>query len=367
MKILHAVLSQGFYGSERYCIDLAIAQARAGHGVAVIIQDGRSPCAQQYRKAVAEASSDGLKGTIRIFVIPRVLPALLHRPVIRQMLQRFGPDVVHTHLNPAARRVGRTAQSLGVPHVSTLHLNFDAPEHGACDGLILVNNFQRAMIASEFVGEVTVAWTALPSAHIKMLAHTSPEEVAKLRQSWSADDSTRVFGTIGRLMPEKGIDRLVLAFRTAFPKGNEAARLVILGAGQEEANIRGLADGDPRIFLVGTQDEVAPFYLAFDVYTNTARFEPFGLTVLEAMAAGCKLVLTRTDGPGHYARGDHVLIAEQNDDAALPQMLRVAAGWPRTRPTYDVEEFSQQRITGLIEEHYRTVVAKRRSTSRNAK
>ena len=359
MKILHAVLSQGFYGSERYCIDLAIAQARAGHSVAVISHGGSSRPTQHFRKAVAEASAGGLKGTIRIFAIPLILPAVLHRPVAGAILRRFAPDVVHTHLNPAARRIGRTAQSLRIPHVTTLHLNFDAPEHGACDGLILVNNFQRAWIPETFAGEITVAWTALPSAHIEALARTRPEELASLRKTWGADDSTVVFGTIGRLMPEKGLDRMVLAFRSAFPNGREAVRLVILGEGQERDKIRDLASGDPRIHLIGTQNEVAPFYLAFDIYVNTARFEPFGLTVLEAMAAGCKLVLTRTDGPGHYAKGDRVLIAEQDQDAALAPMFQQASAWPRERPTYDVEEFSQKRITKLIEDHYRQVIANR--------
>jgi glycosyltransferase involved in cell wall biosynthesis len=359
MRILHAVLSHGYYGSERYCIDLASAQARAGHDVCVVIHDVRSHCGQQFRKVSAGAIAGGLKGTIVLAAIPPALPTVLHRPFVWALLRRFRPDIVHTHLNPAARRVGKTAQGLGIPHVSTLHLNFDARELGQCDGLILVNNFQRQAIPKDYPGAITVAWTALPSAHLQAIAATSEREIAELRRSWNADEATVVFGTIGRLVPEKGIDRLVSAFRAAFPDATSAVRLVILGAGPEQAKIQSLANGEPRIILVGTQGEVAPFYLAFDVYTNTARFEPFGLTVLESMAAGCKLVLTRTDGPGHYARGDYVLIAEQGDDTAIPPLLRQAATWPRHRPHYDIDEFSQARITALIEDHYRSAIAKR--------
>ena len=57
MKILHAVLSQGFYGSERYCAELASAQARGGHDVEIIVYDAWSDCAREMRKAVALANT----------------------------------------------------------------------------------------------------------------------------------------------------------------------------------------------------------------------------------------------------------------------------------------------------------------------
>ena len=52
MKILHAVLSQGFYGSERYCGELAAEQARDGHDVEVLIHDEWSDCAREMRKLI---------------------------------------------------------------------------------------------------------------------------------------------------------------------------------------------------------------------------------------------------------------------------------------------------------------------------
>jgi glycosyltransferase involved in cell wall biosynthesis len=290
-------------------------------------------------------------------------PRLLHRPLAKRILARLRPDIVHTHLNPAARRVGAVAQRLGIPHVSTLHLGFDQREHGPCDGVVLVNEFQRALLPRDFKGEITVAWTALPAAHISALTKTPPEYVEALRQLWRADNDTIVFGTIGRLVPEKGLDRLIQAFRFAFPDRKEHVRLVVLGEGDDEAMLRGLAAGDERIHFLQTQKEVAPFYLAFDVYTNTARFEPFGLTVLEAMAAGCSLVLTKTDGPGHYAKGEHVLISEQNDEAAIARHLRLAAGWSRGRRSYDTSNFSQDRIAGIVQEFYRKVIRRRADLS----
>ena len=58
MKILHAVLSEGFYGSERYCAELAASQARDGHDVEIIVHG-----------AWSDLAADG--ATLTDLVIPR--------------------------------------------------------------------------------------------------------------------------------------------------------------------------------------------------------------------------------------------------------------------------------------------------------
>jgi glycosyltransferase involved in cell wall biosynthesis len=247
MRILHAVLSQGFYGSERHCIELATAQARAGHQVAVLIHDGGSHCARAFRDeivvATAAIAERGGPGRIRLLAMPGALPAVLHRTFALAALIGFRPDIVHTHLNPAARRVGRVAQRIGIPHVATLHIRYEAREHADCDGLVCGAAWQRAAIGPEFRGVARVVWPWLPDAVHAALAHVTPPQVATLRKAWTADDRMVVLGSIGRLMPEKGMDVLVQAFRAAFPRGDEPVRLVILGDGppEQEEPLRRLA------------------------------------------------------------------------------------------------------------------------------
>src|SRR5262249_5976025 len=110
MRVLHAVLSDGFYGSERYCIELATAQARAGHQVEVLTTDGASDCARIFRRevtATATTIGTGGDGRIGLTVIPKWAPIWLHRSLAGRTIGRFKPDLVHSHLNPAGRRVGR--------------------------------------------------------------------------------------------------------------------------------------------------------------------------------------------------------------------------------------------------------------------
>jgi glycosyltransferase involved in cell wall biosynthesis len=331
----------------------------------MMIHNGGSHCARAFRDEIATATEEiaaqGGAGRIRLVVIPDALPAVLQRPFALAMLIGLRPDIVHTHLNPAARRVGRVAQRIGIPHVATLHIRYEAREHADCDGLVCGAAWQRTEIGSEFRGVATVVWAWLPDAVHAALARVTPQEVATLRTSWQADDRTVVLGSIGRLMPEKGMDVLVQAFRAAFPRGDEPVRLVILGIGppEQEQVLRRLADGDARIALVGPQPEIAPFYLAFDVYVSAARFEPFGLTILEAMDAGCALVVTRTEGPREFLKETNVFWAEPNDVASLATQLRDAAMRGRQRPAYDLTPFMRPQAVAAIEEFYRAVLGRR--------
>jgi glycosyltransferase involved in cell wall biosynthesis len=353
MRILHAILSEGFYGSERYCIELATAQARAGHQVEVLIADGASDCARIYRREIAAAGS----GRVRLVVMPKWVPTWLHRPLARRALRRFRPDLVHSHLNPAGRRVGRVAQTLGIPHVATLHLDYEAREHAGCDGLIAIASWQRARIGPEFRGQCAVVWNWLPAAIDAALARVTSAERADVRRRWRADETSTVIGSIGRLLPAKGMDLLVRAFRLAFPRGDEPVRLVILGDGPQRAELESCAAGDGRIVLMQPLPEVAALYRAFDAYVSAARFEPFGLTILEAMAAGLPLILTRTDGPREFVTDARVTWIAPDDEASLADALAAARERGPQQMSYDLAPFSPQRALTEIDAFYRAVLA----------
>jgi glycosyltransferase involved in cell wall biosynthesis len=369
MRILHAVLSEGFYGSERYCIELATAQARAGHQVEVLIADGTSDCAKIFRREIgatnAAIGSAG-PGHIALTVIPRWVPTWLHRPIAARALGRFKPELVHTHLNPAGRRIGRVAQKLGIPHIATLHLAYESREHAGCDGLIAIASWQRAHIGPEFRGQCAVVWNWLPAAIDAALARVTPAERADLRRRRLADEACMVFGSVGRLMPAKGMDVLVRAFRLAFPRGDEPVRLVLLGDGPQRGELERCAAGDDRIVLMQSLPEVAALYRGFDVYVSAARFEPFGLTILEAMAAGLPLILTRTDGPREFVTDARVTWIAPDDEASLAGALAAARERRPQRMSYDLAPFSPQRALTEIDAFYRAVLARTGQRSRNS-
>jgi glycosyltransferase involved in cell wall biosynthesis len=356
LRILHAVLSEGFYGSERYCGELAREQARQGHDVAVVTLGNASDCTRALRSLAAQAPTHA-HGRMQMTAIPKALPAFLHRPLAQVLLRRFLPQIVHTHLDPATRRIGGVARRAGIPHVATLHLNFSALEYGACDGLICIADWQRKTLPPDFAGSVAVVRNWLPAAVADALNAVTADTVADLRQDWGADDQSFVFGSVGRLVPEKGMDALICAFRRAFPHGGEPVRLVIVGDGPQRDGLRALASADPRIALAGAQYHVAPFYRAFDAYVSAARFEPFGIAILEAMAAGCPLVLTRSQGPCEFVADPRTRWIDEASDAAIGDTLVQAHAEGRRRFTYELNAFAPARAVTEIEQFYTNVIA----------
>jgi glycosyltransferase involved in cell wall biosynthesis len=357
LRILHSVLSGGFYGSERYCIDLAMAQARAGHDVVVLAHDRQSTCAQQFLRLKAEAESAApFAGSLRIDVLPRALPAWLHRAAAWRLLRHFKPDITHTHLNPAARRIGRVAERRGIPHVATLLIHYNEREHASCDGLVAVTQAQRNTLPEKVRAKTAVVWLALPAGADAATARVPQADIDALRRQWRAGATDLVFGSVGRLMPVKGMDVLIRAFRQAFPDRAGGARLVLVGDGDDRATLEELAGGDDRIVFAGHHADIAPFYRAFDVFVSAARFEPFGLAIVEAMAAGCRLIVTRTDGPSEFLADPRVLWADPDRDDQLAAQLAAAAPAGRARLSYDMSKLTVDRFAAEIEAFYRRIL-----------
>jgi glycosyltransferase involved in cell wall biosynthesis len=251
------------------------------------------------------------------------------------------------------------AERMSVPHVATLHLDYSHREHGQCDGLICIAAWQRASIPTSHAGHIQVVHNWLPAAVAQAIASTDISTATQLRQSWGAGETTTVFGSVGRLLPEKGMDVLVQAFLDAFPRGDEDVRLVIVGDGLQRSVLEAQTIAEPRIVLAGWQDDVAPFYSAANVYVSAARFEPFGLTILEAMAAGCRLVLTRTQGPPEFVADPRAQWCPVDDPVALAQAMRTQVGNGQDRLVYDMSRFAPAVAVEAIEALYRTVIQRR--------
>ncbi len=91
---------------------------------------------------------------------------------------------------------------------------------------------------------------------------------------------------VARLESEKNVALAINSFKHAAPKD---ACLIIVGEGSERARLEHLKT--ERIFFESAQDP-APYYALADLVLVTSTYEGYGLTIIEALAAGKPVLST---------------------------------------------------------------------------
>jgi UDP-glucose:(heptosyl)LPS alpha-1,3-glucosyltransferase len=107
----------------------------------------------------------------------------------------------------------------------------------------------------------------------------------------SADDPVVLF--VGHGFHRKGLDRLVEAIA-----GIPATHLVVVGGGDPASVVptSGGAELARRVHFVGRVDDPERYYAEADLLALPSRSDPWGIPLIEAMAAGVPVVTTRFAG-----------------------------------------------------------------------
>ena len=162
---------------------------------------------------------------------------------------------------------------------------------------------------------------------------------------------------VGRLEPEKGILRLLQALAELKHEGCRY-ELLVLGDGSEKAACsRLIADNDMgrQVQMLGYCKNPHPYVAASDWFVSTSEFESFGLSVLEAITVGSKVLSTCSIGTEEIigAVGGGLLV-ENNLPAIRDGLRDVLTGRITCPPAHDVartfgaEVFFEQ-LCGLLE------------------
>lgn len=124
---------------------------------------------------------------------------------------------------------------------------------------------------------------------------------------------------ICRLSPEKNI-ALAVGAMADVAKLHPGVGLVIVGSGRESAKIIRLGKrklGDKLVVEEWT-DDPASYYKSADLFLLTSNYEGWGISVVEAMAAGCPVVMTDVGCAGEVMQnGKSGLIIPVGDRSKL--------------------------------------------------
>lgn len=121
----------------------------------------------------------------------------------------------------------------------------------------------------------------------------------EIRNQYNLDDSDFVFGFIGRINRDKGINELLSSFKQFCQI--HSAKLFLVGLSDRENEIEpsllDWAKNSNDIVFTGVTTFTEKFYSAFDVFILPSYREGFGSTIIEAEAMGVPVITTNIPGP----------------------------------------------------------------------
>jgi glycosyltransferase involved in cell wall biosynthesis len=247
-------------------------------------------------------------------------------------------DLVHVHDWLMVFAAYELKKDYHLPLIATIH----ATEQGRMRGGVLYTDLQRNIHSAERWLVYEAARVIVCSRHmaseVQSIFHApadkidvvpngvnfhengrcSPTDLAACRTRYTASDGPIIF-TVGRLVHEKGFHLLIEAaprILSEFPN----AHFVIAGQGPEAPYLAEHARAlniTEHVSFPGFIDDKERdcLYRLASCAVFPSLYEPFGIVALEAMSAGCPVVVTEVGGFREVVRHDKTGVTVYPNDA----------------------------------------------------
>ncbi|MBK5538652.1 glycosyltransferase [Pseudomonas sp. TH05] len=159
-------------------------------------------------------------------------------------------------------------------------------------------------------------------------------DVVEARQELGLSANAWIVGNVGRLHPDKDQATLLRGFALALPGLPENSQLAIMGSGRLESDLKALAlelGIGERVLFLGQVAQGRRYFRAFDVFALSSDHEPFGMVLLEAMAAGVPLLATACGGASEVVEGVGILFPLGDAEHMAQGLKHLAAMEPKQR------------------------------------
>ena len=290
MKILMATMGLDIGGAETHIVELSKELRSQGHEVAVVSNGG---------VYVPEITAAG----IRHYNAPMHRRSLSDmrqaQAILRDVIQREKPDVVHAHARIPAFLCGRLQKSMKFPFVTSCHGVYQVS--GA---LRLLSNWgERTLAVSEDIRDYLVQQYNIPAQNITLTINGidtnkfSPDVSGEaVRREFQLGDAP-VIGHVSRLDAETALAaRQLIENAPVLEQRFPGVRILIVGGGtvykELAARAREInqAMGRDCLVLTGPRTDVNLLVAACDLFVGVSR------AALEAMSACKPVILSGAQG-----------------------------------------------------------------------
>lgn len=321
MRALHVQRIGGIGGSERHVLELLPALRARGIDASFLGLDNTNAAPQPFYDALSEREVP-----FERLPCPRDLAPRLAFGVVRAT-RAIRPDIVHTHLIHADAYGALASALAGTTLVSTKH-NDDPFRSGKGRHLekLLTRRASRVICITEALARFNREVVGLPYRKLRVVHYGLDEPP----ETWGPPGGpvlpagTPVLVAVCRLVPQKAVDVAIEALPRIREK-HPAAHLVVLGEGPLRAELtelaatRGVADA---VSFPGRVGDVAWWLRRATVVVHPARWEGFGLALLEAMLCERAVVASNVSSiPEIVLDGETGLLVPPDDSARLAEAV----------------------------------------------
>ncbi len=359
MRILQVCSAQEIGGGERHLADLANELAKRGHEVFAAVNPSSPLRPELSALDPAKIIELPMRNALNLSSAMK-LSRFVHEKEI---------EIVHAHVARDYPLAALATRRSNARLVLTRHVLFPMNRIHK----LTLRRTARVIAVSEAVADALRAQAIFQSEKITVIHNgIDIDRFAKGRESLrNKSDKFRV-GTIGHLAPIKGFDDFIRAAAIVCRERADV-EFVIAGedkskAGENRRSLVKLIDDlklNQHVDLPGWVDDIASTLATLDLFVSSARAEPFGLSIVEAMAAGVAVIATASEGareiiePDQTARllpiGDvqgiakaiNELLNDRNERERLARNALLAAS----------ERFSLQQMVAKTEHVYAEVAA----------
>ncbi|MNJ82922.1 putative glycosyltransferase EpsD [compost metagenome] len=313
---------------------------------------------------------------------------------IKQIIQEFEPDIVHTHAAKAGALGRKAAKACGVPViVHTFHGHVFHSYFGRAKTLLYKTIERRlAKISTGIVAISPIQKEELSKTHrickadkvrviplgfdLNKFQENLAEKRIQTRNTYKLSEEEVAVAIVGRLAPIKN-HQLFLDVLEAVAKNGVKARYFIVGDGQEREAIEkrveslGTAYG-LQIELTSWIKDIATFNAGMDIICLSSDNEGTPVSLIEAQASGVPVISTDVGGVRDILNeGETGYVVPKKDLAAFSEKLQLLIeneeirtkmsqnGWNFVR-----DKFHYTTLVKNMENYYAELIEK---TGKNAK
>ncbi|MBP9898197.1 MAG: glycosyltransferase family 1 protein [Gemmatimonadales bacterium] len=325
---------------------------RRGWEVAVISPRYPAEASDVFRD-VAHEGSRALSVRVRSMPMPgypEIRVAAPCRSAVRATIRRFRPDLVHSATEFMIGWTGqREAVRHGLPAVSSYHTDFSryteaygVPRLRPAVQRYLGRFHRRSarvytpgMVAREELTALGVSRVEVWGRGVDLTQFNEAQRDPAAVRLPGVDPDAFLFLHVGRLAAEKGVERILDAYRLASSSlaGRRPVHLIVAGDGPALPTLRAAAPAG--VTFLGNLDRLKALpalYASADAFLFASHTETLGLVILEAMASGLPVIAAPAGGVAdHLRHEENGLAYPPGDVTAMAEALERLATNPALR------------------------------------